>query len=89
MPLALFDQAEAVVLISDEPDDSEVLLVSFELEQLLGGMEAGLNTPKVQSCMLRVNMTCTWEQACACSYVVTWQHSRSITLMPRAILFVH
>lgn len=46
--LVLFGQAEAIVLLSDEPDDSEVLLVSFELEQLLGEMELGESTPKVK-----------------------------------------
>ncbi|CAN0029415.1 unnamed protein product [Ascophyllum nodosum] len=40
-------QAEAVVVVSDKPGDSDVLLVSLELEQLLCEMRPGLYAPKV------------------------------------------
>lgn len=40
-------QAEAVVLVSDEASDSEVLLVSFELEQMLADLPRGTRAPKV------------------------------------------
>lgn len=48
-------QAEAVVVVSDEPDDSEVLLISFELEQMLGELRPGTRAPKV--CRHRRNKT--------------------------------
>eukprot|EP00752_Nemacystus_decipiens_P004954 g4507.t1 len=39
--------AEAVLLVSDEPNDSDVLLVSFELEQMLSELPPGQRAPKV------------------------------------------
>lgn len=45
--MVLESQAEAVVLVSDKPNDSEVLLVSFELEQMLAEMTPGAHVPKV------------------------------------------
>lgn len=41
-------QAEAVVVVSDKPDDSQVLLTSFELEQMLGELRPGTRAPKVR-----------------------------------------
>ncbi|CAM9651991.1 unnamed protein product, partial [Ectocarpus sp. 8 AP-2014] len=37
----------AVLLVSDEPNDTDVLLVSFELEQMLREIPAGQHAPKV------------------------------------------
>lgn len=40
-------KAAAVLLVSDEPNDSDVLLVSFELEQMLSEIPPGQRAPKV------------------------------------------
>ena len=40
-------KAAAVLLVSNEPNDSDVLLVSFELEQMLSEIPPGQHAPKV------------------------------------------
>lgn len=46
--LAFFLKAETVLLVSDKANDSDVLLVSFELEQMLSEIPPRQDAPKVQ-----------------------------------------
>lgn len=67
------------MLMSDQPDDSEVLLVSFELEQLLGEMALGETTPKVYiyiyiSKIVRI-IAC---RRCLCAF--DWKHKLSFII---------
>lgn len=52
-----------MVLVSDSSDDSEVLLVSFELEQLLGELEPGAHAPKVCT---RYRARLRWAESLSC-----------------------
>lgn len=58
-------KAAAVLLVSDKPNDSDVLLVSFELEQMLSEIPPGHHAPKVSDdhalCTRSSAMFNTWD----------------------------
>lgn len=53
-------KSAAVLLVSDEPNDTDVLLVSFELEQMLREIPAGQHAPKVTHTLWALDEVAGW-----------------------------